>query len=284
VIDTCELRYTYPGGDRPVLKGLDFEIADGEVFGFLGPSGAGKSTTQKVLVGLLDYYDGRARVFDREVREWGRELYERVGISAETPNLYRKLTGRENLELFGSLYGGARRDPMELMASVGIEEAADRRVGAYSKGMQMRLNVVRALLHDPELVFLDEPTGGIDPGHAQLVKGVIERLGDEGKTVFLTTHDMTVADQLCDRVAFIVDGRLPVIDTPRHLKLTHGRESVRVEYRADGALRDRRFALDDLSDNEEFQELLRTRQVETLHTEEATLEDVFMEVTGEALA
>ncbi|WP_231187054.1 ABC transporter ATP-binding protein [Haladaptatus sp. DYF46] len=283
VIEVADLQYRYGGSETPALRGVDFDVEEGEIFGFLGPSGAGKTTTQKILIGLLDDYEGRATVLDREVKEWGPDLYRRIGVSAETPNLYHKLTGRENLELFASLYGGAKRNPIELLDRVGIADAVDKRVGAYSKGMRMRLNFVRALVHDPELVFLDEPTGGIDPTNARAVRTVIEELRESGKTVFLTTHDMTVADELCDRVAFIVDGRLSVIDTPRALKLAHGEESVRVEYRNDGVLDSAEFSTTDLGTNEAFQTLLARNRVETIHTEEATLEDVFIDVTGETL-
>lgn len=277
------LEYTYAGAEQPALRGLDFTVDDREVFGFLGPSGSGKSTTQKVLIGLLDDYSGEAKIFDREVREWGSDLYERIGVAAETPNLYQKLTGRENLELFASLYGGAVHDPDELLDRVGLADAVDRRVGTYSKGMQMRLNFVRAIVHDPELVFLDEPTAGIDPGYARAMKDVIEDIRSDGTTVFLATHDMTVADQVCDRVAFIVDGQLALIDAPRTLKIEYGEPTVRVEYRTDGTADAREFPLTDLDTDDEFRRLLRGGQIETIHTEEATLEDVFIEVTGEAL-
>ncbi|WP_247003749.1 ABC transporter ATP-binding protein [Halosolutus gelatinilyticus] len=284
MIRVRDLRYTYAGADEPALRGVDFDVSGGEIFGFLGPSGAGKSTTLKVLTGLLDDYAGDVRVFDRPVPEWGRELYERIGVSAETPNHYRKLTGRENLELFASLYGGAVRDPDALLERVGLANAADQRVGTYSKGMQLRLNVVRALLHDPPLVFLDEPTAGIDPGTARAVTSLVDECRDAGTTVVLTTHDMTVADRLCDRVAFIVDGRVPVVGQPRALKLEHGEPTVRVEYRANGRLERERFPLSELGDDEAFHDLLRRRTVETVHTEEATLEDVFIDVTGAELA
>lgn len=279
-----DLRYTYPGADEPALAGIDFNVDAGEVFGFLGPSGAGKSTTQKVLIGLLDDYEGRVRVFDREVADWpGGELYERIGVAAETPNLYRKLTGRENLELFASLHGGPARDPEELLERIGLADAVNRRVGAYSKGMQMRLSLVRALLHEPDLVFLDEPTMGIDPGNARSVMDIIADLREAGTTVFLTTHNMAVADQLCDRVGFIVDGQVPVIGVPRALKLDHGEPTVRVEYRADGAVSEATFPLADLDDDPAFLDLLAGERIETIHTDEATLEDVFIQVTGEEL-
>ena len=284
MIHVRDLRYRYPGADEDVLHGLDFEVADGEVFGFLGPSGAGKSTTQKVLTGLLDDYQGSVRVFDREVADWGADYYNRVGVSAESPNHYHKLTGRENLALFASLYDGPTREPDELLASVGLADAADKRVSDYSKGMRMRLNFVRALVHDPDLVFLDEPTTGIDPGNARSVKQTIRSLGEEGTTVFLTTHDMTVADQLCDRVAFITDGDLAVVDTPRDLKLDHGQRRVRIEYRRNGALESLELPLDDLATDDRAQSILASGDVETIHTAEATLEDVFIAITGEELA
>ena len=277
------LAYTYAGAAAPALRGLDFSVEAGDIFGFLGPSGAGKSTTQKVLIGLLDDYEGSAVMFDREVSEWGSDLYARIGVAAETPNLYHKLTGRENLDLFASLYDTEVEEPIELLERVGLTDEADRRVGTYSKGMQMRLTFVRALLHRPELLFLDEPTGGIDPGNARLVKDVIRRFRADGGTVFLTTHDMTVADELCDRVGFIVDGRLPVIETPRKLKLDYGEPVVRVEARTDGRLETHEFALDALGSADDFQAMLGSGRIETIHTEEATLEDVFIEITGEQL-
>jgi len=163
---------------------------------------------------------------------------------------------------------------------VGLADAADRRVGAYSKGMGMRLNFVRALLHDPDIVFLDEPTSGIDPGNARVVKDAIAGLADDGKTVFLTTHDMTVADELCDRVAFLVDGRMPLVDAPESLKRQHGSRTLAVTVETDAGTRTDRFELDGLDADAAFQRLLADERVETMHTEEATLEDVFLEVTG----
>jgi fluoroquinolone transport system ATP-binding protein len=284
MIRVADLRFTYPGSGQETLHGLDFAVEPGEVFGFLGPSGAGKSTTQKVLTGRLEGYEGSVRVLDREVREWGGEYYTHVGVSAESPNHYLKLTGRENLELFASLYPAATADPDGLAARVGLDADLDRRVGTYSKGMRMRLNFVRALLHDPDLLFLDEPTGGIDPGNAKLVKDEISARRDAGTTVFLTTHDMTVADQLCDRVAFLVDGRIPVIDAPRALKREYGSRTLEVTSRRNGGARTDRFALDGLATDEAFGALLSGGRIEAMHTDEATLEEVFLRVTGESLA
>ncbi|WP_254545365.1 fluoroquinolone export ABC transporter permease subunit [Halomarina pelagica] len=274
------LRFTYPGAESATLRGLDFSVDAGEVFGFLGPSGAGKSTTQRVLTGLLDGYEGSVRVLGREVAEWDGGYYERIGVSGESPNHYPKLTGRENLELFASLYRGETRDVEGLFELVGLDDALDRRVAEYSNGMRMRLNFVRALLHDPDVLLLDEPTSGIDPGNARTVKGAISDLRDEGRAIFLTTHDMTVADQLCDRVAFLVDGRIATVDAPDRLKREYGSRTVRVEYRRGGTRGTERFPLDGLGESAAFRRLLADGRVETIHTDEATLEDVFLRNHG----
>ena len=212
------LSYTYPGGTEAV-RGIDFTIEKGEIFGFLGPSGAGKSTTQKVLIRLLRGFQGQITVLDRPLTEWDDSYYEQVGVAFELPNHYQKLTARENLSLFRSLYSGETHDPIELLEMVGLKEDADTRLSQFSKGMQMRLNFVRALIHKPDLLFLDEPTTGLDPVNGQKIKEIIRDQKATGRTIFLTTHDMTVADQICDRIAFIIDGKISVIDSPRNLRL-----------------------------------------------------------------
>jgi fluoroquinolone transport system ATP-binding protein len=286
VIRVNDLAFKYPGAGEPAVRGLNFAVRRGEVFGFLGPSGAGKSTTQKVLIGLLKSYTGDITVMGRDLNSWGSDYYERVGVSFELPNHYQKLTALENLNFFRSLYSTTTEDPRKLLKMVGLENVADTRVCRFSKGMQMRLTFIRALLHRPELVFLDEPTAGLDPINARNMKDIILDLKREGCTILLTTHDMTVADQLCDRVALIVDGHIALVGSPRELKLRQGERKVRVEYRkaeTSGALSRREFSLDGLGDNVEFLALLRAAEVETIHTEEATLEDVFIRTTGKRL-
>lgn len=280
------LAFTYPGSGEPAVSGLDFAIRRGEIFGFLGPSGAGKSTTQKILIGLLKDYTGSITVLDRDLKSWGADYYERVGVSFEMPSHYQKLTALENLNFFRSLYSTTTEDPRELLKMVGLESEADTRVGRFSKGMQTRLTFVRALLHRPQLIFLDEPTAGLDPVNARNIKDMALDLKREGRTIFLTTHDMNLADQLCDRVVFIVDGQIALVDSPRELKIRRGKRKVRVEYREDGAsgsLSRREFSLDGLGKDREFLALLRDSEIETLHTEEATLEDVFIKTTGRRL-
>jgi len=284
VIDVHDLHFTYARSTTQALRGVAFAVARGEIFGFLGPSGAGKSTTQKILVGLLEGYRGRVRVREKEVLDWAADDYERIGVSFETPNHFLKLTGLENLRYFAALYREATRDPAGLLAAVGLDSDGDRLVGQYSKGMKCRLSIARCLLNNPDLVFFDEPTGGLDPASAQRVKDLIrgERAG--GATVFLTTHDMAAAEELCDRVAFIVDGRIACVDSPRALKLQHGQRTVRVEYRSRGRTTHADYPLDGLADDAAFQQVLRECDVQTIHTREATLADVFIRVTGRALA
>lgn len=285
MISVKNLHYTYPGKKAETLHGLNFEIAEGEIFGFLGPSGAGKSTTQKILIGLLKGYMGNISVMGRELTEWGSDYYEHIGVSFELPNHYLKLSALENLNYFRSLYSGATYEPMQLLEWVGLADDADKRVSDFSKGMKVRLNVARGLLNKPKIVFLDEPTSGLDPVNARNVKDLVLQMREQGTTVFVTTHNMGVADELCDRVAFITSGDISVINAPDTLKKQYGKRSVAVEF-LNGAsdLQCREFALDGLGNNDDFFDLLRqSTRIETIHTQETTLENIFIEVTGQEL-
>lgn len=285
MISVKNLTYTYPSAKEEVLHGLNFEIAEGEIFGFLGPSGAGKSTTQKILIGLLKGYNGHVEVMNRELSQWGHEYYEHVGVSFELPNHYLKLTALENLNYFQSLYSGDTVEPMEILEWVGLKEDANKRVSDFSKGMKVRLNVGRGLLHQPKLLFLDEPTSGLDPVNARKIKDVVLGLRERGTTVFVTTHNMMVADELCDRVAFITAGNISLIDAPSVLKKRYGKRNVRVEYlNGSQEIQQQEFSLHNLGHNRDFMTLLKSAQhIETIHTQETTLENIFIEVTGQEL-
>ena len=285
MILTESFRFVYPGAARPAVRDLSFGVQHGEIFGFLGPSGAGKSTTQNVLIRLLDGYEGMVAVLGRDLRAWDSDYYRRIGVAFESPNHYLKLTARENLRLFAGLYAGRTENPDTLLERIGLIEDRDKRVGEFSKGMRGRLTLARALLHRPELLFLDEPTAGLDPVTARRIRHVIREAREQGATIFLTTHDMVTADDLCDRVAFLVDGRIAALDAPRALRMTHGRRVVRVETRGDGGPTiPHEFPLHGLADNLAFTDLIRAGGIETIHTLETTLEDVFVQVTGRALA
>jgi fluoroquinolone transport system ATP-binding protein len=284
MINVSDLRFTYPENKESTLKGLDFSIKSGEIFGFLGPSGAEKSTTQKVIIGLLKDYEGQVLVQDKEIKDWDNTYYEQIGVCFEEPNLYHKLTARENLDLIGSLYDKQPESPEDLLKLVGLEDSVDKKVAEFSKGMKMRLNFVRAFIHQPELLFLDEPTAGLDPVNARNIKQIILEKKQAGKTIFLTTHNMTVADELCDRVAFIVDGEIAVIDAPKELKVNKGKRAVKVEYYEDWETKEQEFSLTEIGENEQFIKLLKQKEIKTIHTQEATLEDIFIKVTGSKLS
>jgi fluoroquinolone transport system ATP-binding protein len=283
VIDVRDLTFRYPASREPALRSISFRVERGEIFGFLGPSGAGKSTAQKILIRLLRDYEGSVRILDRDLSAWGNDYYERIGVSFEVPNHYLKLTALENLAAFRGFYSGATEDPRALLDAVGLLDDADKRVSQFSKGMRLRLNVARSLLNHPEILFLDEPTSGLDPVTSRRVRDLVRERRDSGTTVVLTTHNMTIADELCDRVAFLVDGRIELVDAPRALKLRHGRRFVRVELDVEGKLESREFPLDGLADNPEFLATLRDHAVQTIHTQETSLEDIFIQLTGRTL-
>ncbi|MCA9733026.1 ABC transporter ATP-binding protein, partial [candidate division KSB1 bacterium] len=249
----------------------------------LGPNGAGKSTTQKILIGILKNYEGYVQVMRQEPKNLHAEYYESIGVAFEFPNLYSKFTALENLDFFRKLYNGETKEPRTLLALVGLENDGHTRVADYSKGMKMRLNFCRALLNNPEILFLDEPTSGLDPVNLRRIAGIIKDLKSQGKTICITTHDMHVAESLCDRVAFIVDGKIVLINSPRELKLQNGIRTLKLEYREDGNIVKKDFSLENLGENMEFLSLLKNKNIETMHTQEATLEDIFIKTTGRSL-
>ena len=277
------LEFTYPKSNKKAINNVSFEIFKGEIFGFLGPNGAGKTTTQKVMIGLLKQYRGYVEILGRNLKDWKTELYNRIGVGFELPNHYQKLTALENLELFGSFYKKKTIEPMKLLEMVELEKDANQRVATFSKGMKSKLNFARSLINDPEILFLDEPTTGLDPVSSRLIKNIILEKRKEGKAIFLTTHNMNDADQLCDRVGFIVDGELILIESPKELKIRHGRKIVKVEYIRNGEFLSQEFDLKNLADNHIFLELLKTGNVQTIHTAEATLDDIFIKATGRQL-
>lgn len=283
VLAVRDLHYSYPGSPSAVLRGLDFEITRGEIFGFLGPNGSGKTTTQMLLTAILPGYRGEVRVFGRDLASLGPHYYDQIGVCFEFPNLYEKLTAEENLEFYAGFFDGPTDDPGEVLERLDLPRGDRRTVSQYSKGMKMRLVLARSLIHRPSLWFLDEPTAGQDPEHAVRIRELIRERAESGTTVFLTTHNMGVADELCDRVAFLVQGEIAEVDAPRRLKLRHQERIVCVEARRGNGIERREFALDDPEPKHRFLEYLRGHDIETIHTLEPSLEDVFLKVTGRGL-
>ena len=277
------LYHSYSHDDKYAVKNASFTIAKGEVFGFLGPSGAGKSTTQGVLTGLLQLQKGAVEVAGHDVKKAARTMFNKIGVSFEQSNVYGKLTALENLEFYRKLFDVPTRDPKELLEMVGLDNVAKKRTSEFSKGMKHRLTFTRSMLNNPEMWFLDEPTTGLDPAIASVIKDIVKAEKEKGTTVFLTTHNMFVADELCDRVAFIIDGEIKLIDSPRNLKLQYGERLVEVEYRSNGDLKKESLSFLDEKDRHHLNEIVNSGKVEIMHTKEATLEEIFIKVTGRGL-
>lgn len=281
MIQVENLVFQYPKNDTPTLKGLNFKIDKGEVFGFLGPSGAGKSTAQKILYKILNGYDGQVNIDNKDLSAWDNSYFEKIGVGFELPNHYSKLTGKENLALFASFYQNSNSKNIEtLFKMVDLQDAMNQPVEAYSKGMKMRLNFIRAIQHNPDILFFDEPTSGLDPVNAHKIKQHILNLKAEGKTIFVTTHSMSTADEICDRVSFIIDGQLQVTDTPKNLKSEYGKEAVSVELTNGNS---NEFPLTNLGENAQFLTFIKQAEIKRIHTLEASLEEVFISVTGKFL-
>ncbi|MFZ1561688.1 MAG: ABC transporter ATP-binding protein [Saprospiraceae bacterium] len=281
MIQVENLKFQYSKNDGLTLKGLNFEINKGEIFGFLGPSGAGKSTTQKILYKILSGFDGSVMIDGKNIADWDNSYLEKIGVGFEIPNHYLKLTGKQNLELFASFYKNVdKTKTVKLFEMVDLHDAINKPVETYSKGMKIRLNFIRAIQHNPDILFFDEPTSGLDPINAQKIKHHILELKSQGKTIFITTHSMDTADQLCDRVSFIADGTLKATDTPKNLKDKYGKEGVSVELK-NGAISE--FSLKDLGNNIAFLEFIKKDEVKQIRTLEATLEEVFIQITGKSI-
>lgn len=272
------LVFKYPKNTDNTIKGIDFEIKQGEIFGFLGPSGAGKTTTQKILVKLLNYEQGEIHFDEKDLKSFNDAFYEEIGVCFEMPISFSKLTAMENLEFFQKLYKN-HAEIQPLMERLGLWEDRNKLVGEYSKGMKIRLNLVRALLNKPKMLFLDEPTNGLDPKNSRIVKDIIREFAHNGGTVFLTSHIMSDVDELCDRVAFITDGQIAEIDSPRNLKIKYGKRTVTVEYKENGYTQKRIFNMDEIK-SLEFTQLIQSKDIETIHSGETTLEEIFIQVTG----
>jgi ABC-2 type transport system ATP-binding protein len=263
------------------VDNISFTVDAGEVFGFLGHNGAGKTTSIRMLTGQLQPTAGGAQVAGCDVVTERRRLKPLIGVVSENQNLYERMSGRENLAFAARLYGTGSKRVEEALDQVGLLDRAQDNVQHYSNGMKQRLLIARALLHRPEIVFLDEPTRGLDPVVGRDIRSLILGLSRQGVTIFLTTHYMEEADQLCGRVAFISDGRIVALDTPDNLKVAHGQKSLQARLDDGQTLT---IPLDDNDAGERLEKLVSSGQIRTLHSAEATLEEVFIQITGRRLS
>ena len=280
MIQVSNLSFSYT--KQPFISDMSFSVSSGEIFGFLGPSGAGKTTLQKILTGLLTNYQGSAMVNGVECRERTNRFYEDIGVDFEFSTMYEKMTAKENLQFFSSLYEKKPRPVDELLEMVGLEHDADKRVSAYSKGMKSRLNFIKALLHDPLLLCLDEPTSGLDPTNSHTMKNLILAEKAKGKTILLTTHNMQDAAELCDRVAFIVGGKICALDSPHNLIMSKGAATVTYTWLENGE-QSASCPLGRLSSDERLKSLIAGNRLQSIHSSEPNLNDIFMDITGRTL-
>lgn len=271
-------------GNFQAVKEINFEVYPGEILGFLGPNGAGKSTTIKVLTGQLTLMEGTAQILGRDIGKDDPEIQSQIGVTFEEKNLYLEMTAVENLNFFASLFGIRNPGSLEALQRVGLADRAKDRVANYSKGMRQRLMIARAFINKPKILFLDEPTDGLDPVTAAAIRKTIKEEADRGAAVLLTTHNMFEADELSNRVAFINKGEIVALDTAENLKLKYGKRSVRVRLRDGDGVREENLPLEGGNSSARLSELAASPDLMTIHTEEATLEAIFIQLTGRGLA
>lgn len=282
MIEVNNLTFSY-GNDKQVLYGLNFSVKDGEIFGFLGPNGSGKSTTQKILTGILKGHGGIVSLFGKDIRSaHTQEFFQKIGVLFEFPYLYTNLSALDNLHYFASFYPAKQtRDAEEILDELEFKkDFLKKPVSSYSKGMRQRVSMARALISNPKLLFLDEPTSGLDPAGAVLFRKIIEKERQKGTTVFLTTHNMLDADQLCDRVAFISNGDIVALDSPGNLREQNSNRSIIIDYLYQGKRKEQTVEAQELKAGIPFvyDELI------SVHSQEPTLEDMFIQYTGRGLS
>lgn len=276
------LAYWY--GKLTAVDHISFNVAEGEILGFLGPNGAGKTTTVRMLTGLLKPKAGKATLLGTDIAKNAEKVQTEIGVCFEETNLYEQMSAIENLNLFARLFGIRPFDGNALLMRVGLGGREKDRVDSYSKGMKQRLMVARSMVNRPRVLFLDEPTAGLDPASAEAIRSIILEERERGATIFLTTHDMMEADKLSDRVAFMNQGKIVVLDTPHNLKQQYGRRALKAKVVVHGGeLADREVILDTPETPNAIRELFAREKVVTVHSEEASLEDIFIRITGRGL-
>jgi len=275
---------TYSYGPLTAVDHISFDVGEGEILGFLGPNGAGKTTTLGMLTGQLRPHAGQAILLGLDITQHTAQIQSQIGVCFETTNLYESMTAVENLRFFARLFGVRDLDVETLIQRVGLDGRGRDRVESYSKGMKQRLMIARALVNQPRILFLDEPTEGLDPVSAEAIRTLILEEQQRGATIFLTTHDMLEADRLSDRVAFISQGRIVALDTPHNLKQQYGKRVVKAQVASPGGrMEEREITLDTPETAGALQDLFSREQVITIHSEEASLEDIFIQLTGQRL-
>ena len=279
-IDVHNLSKHY--GAVRAVDDISFSVQRGEIFGLLGHNGAGKTTTIRMMTGRAKPTGGTVRIAGFDAVSQLDQVKPLINLVFEDQNLYERMTGFDNLKFFARLYDAPTSRVGELLDRVGLDpEARKRKVKTYSSGMKQRLLIARALINEPQILFLDEPTRGLDPSSARELREIVREMSEKGTTVVLCTHYMEEADELCDRVAFLASGKIVAMDSPRELKLMYGTQSARL------LLKDRSELVVDLASPEDartVERLMAEGDVLTIHSQEGTLEDVFVNLSGRSLS
>ena len=265
---------------KEVLKGIGFEIKEGEIFGLLGPSGAGKTTIIKILTGQLGFDSGCVSVFDKDVNSLSGNDKKKFGIMMDQFGLYERFTCEENLSVFADIYGTDKRRIKEVLESVGLKDACKKSASNLSKGMRARLLLARAFLNDPKIIFLDEPTSGLDPTTMLSIHKEIIKKKEAGCTIFLTTHNMEEAAKLCDHIILLNEGKIVEEGKPAEICRRYNHHRMLKLHLTDGT--DKEIA-HDTNAADVVSNLLSEGKLETIHSTEPTLESVFLELTGRKL-
>ncbi len=278
-IEIKEIRKSF--GEKKVLDGIGLNIEKGEIFGLLAPSGAGKTTLIKILTGQLNADSGTSIVNGINSNALTGAECRKFGIMMDNFGLYDRLSCYDNLKIFAGIYGIGKERIYEVLEAVGLADSAKKSASALSKGMSSRLRLARVLLHNPEILFLDEPASGLDPAAAEEIQKLILAEKSKGKTIFLTTHDMAEAELLCDNIALLDGGKIVEYGNPREICRRYDHKKMLKIHLKNGEDME-------LPHNEKSAEIIakmmKNGDLETIHTSEPTLKDVFMELTGKELS
>ncbi|WBW96445.1 ABC transporter ATP-binding protein [Oceanirhabdus sp. W0125-5] len=266
-------------GSQLALNKVSLSVNKGEIFGLLGPSGAGKTTMIKIFTGQLVESEGEVSVLNGNPRNNNKEFLSNIGVLTDNCGLYERLSIYNNLKLFCSIYDVPYSKIDEILDCVGLLDDKKKLVKNLSKGMKQRVRLARVFLHEPEILFLDEPTSGLDPVNASYIHSILKKLNDNGTTIFLTTHNMEEADFLCDRIGFLVDGKLSLVDTPTKIKLKYTDSTVKLLTKN----MDVHYVNLDESGGEKILSLIKAKEITSIHSCEPTLGEVFLKVTGRDL-
>jgi ABC-2 type transport system ATP-binding protein len=277
-IDKLVVRF----GRFTAVNELSLNVNEGELFGFLGPNGAGKTTTIRVLIGTQRPSAGSVRVAGFDIPGDFEKVKHQFGYVPDTENHVEEFTGRENLELFARLYDLPLSKVDEALARLELSEAADVLVSAYSKGMRRKLLIAREIMHQPKILYFDEPTANLDAHSTEVVRELLRELVSDGATIFLTTHNMEEVEQICDRVAILCRGELVDCDTPTNFVTRHAMRIVKAQFEQDGKVVRESLDLDHDEQRDRLAEIIRTEKCVRVHSQEFDFQDVFLKITGQA--